>query len=141
VFIFIKNSATAILVSVTVLVSACSINKSTIQYEKSSTTIAVRDGIPVDEARQIIDFIYGNFKDVPAEASEIGFYSLKSISHWDIPERSRSQCKYMAHFEYEPPDKSFIAGDDVCIDRINNELKFDLLISHWMEERITKPAN
>ena len=121
----------------TLLVSACSINESVIHYEKSGTAIAVRDGISLDEARRVIDFIYENFKDIPVAAVGEGFSSLKSISHWS----AYPKCDYVvAHFEYGSADKSFIAGDDVCINKVSNRFNFEWG-SHWLEEQAVKPTN
>ena len=114
------------------LVSACSINESVIHYEKSGTAIAVRDGISLDEARRVIDFIYENFKDIPVAAVGEGFGSLKSLSHWS----AYPKCDYVvAHFEYDSADKSFIAGDDVFINKVSNRFNFEPEITAKMAKK------
>jgi len=86
------------------------------------------------KARQVIDYVYKNFKNIELKHLNKGdFKYLESISLWNKAGEiiRNKKCKYSVDFNF-PSTFSPPTGANLCIEEINNQLKL-LASSHWQE--------
>lgn len=130
-----RISIKVLVLAITFLISACAFNEPIIEHDPTGTIVKVRDDIPLGEAKEVIGFIYDNFKSIRHEyiGEYRNFTSLTKVYRWNNPAWLRPECKYMVDFYYpNSPNKYSNSGDTLCIGIISNQFKIEDF-SHWLE--------
>jgi len=124
-----------LILTITLFSIACTANPYSIKsiHNGKTVNIEIEDKIPPKKAKEIIDYLYDNYKE-GSKTNEFltqDFDSLSSISYWHaVPGstgKKHTECKYEATFYI----KDF-AGETLCIGIHKNKLKA-LWSSSWAE--------
>lgn len=137
------------LIIAALLLSACAYNKEAIQpdvtkiheplikHEPSGAMVKVADGISLEEAKKVIDFVYNDFKSLEGYIGNgRGFTTIDRISHWPTRLYPRPNCKYIVDFYYPVTPRYSVgsgnSGDTLCIGIRSNKFILEST-EHWVE--------